>query len=103
MFNTGPFSKYHLIYTEVHYLDNPSVPVRGKRRVHIDMYLGWHWSNEEKCIQHIERIIVPYLKAKREELDLSPDQKALLIFDVFKGHKTEKYRSLLDMYDIIAV
>ena len=32
-----------------------------------------HWSNEDKCIQHIETIIVPYLKAKREEMGLSPD------------------------------
>ena len=44
-----------------------------------------------------------YLKAKREELGLSPDQKVLLIFDVFKGQKNEKCRSLLEMYDIIAV
>ena len=34
-------------------------------------------------------------------MDLSPDQKALLIFDVFK--KNENYRLLLEMYDIIAV
>ena len=75
----GPSPKYHLIHMEVHYLDNLSVPVRHKRR--------WHWSNEEKCIQHIERIIILYLKAKREELGLSPDQNALLIFKVFKGQK----------------
>ena len=35
-------------------------------------------------------------------MGLSPGQNALLIFDVFKGQKTEKYRSLLEMYDIIA-
>ena len=34
---------------------------------------------------------------------MGPDKKALLIFDVFKGQKNENYRSLLEMYDIIAV
>ena len=58
-----------------------------------------HWSNEEKRIQHIENIIVPYIESKREELGLNPDQKVLCIFDVFKGQKTEKYRSVLELYD----
>ena len=46
-------------------------------------YTENHWSNEEKCMQHIEKIVVPYLRSKREELALRPDQKALLILDVF--------------------
>ena len=36
-----------------------------------------HWSNEEKCIQHLERIVVPYLHSQREELGFCPNQKAL--------------------------
>ena len=66
-------------------------------------YTENHWSNEEKCMQHIEKIVLPYLKSKREELALRPDQKALLIFDVFKGQKTDRYRALLEMHDIVAV
>ena len=62
-----------------------------------------HWSNEEKCIQHLERIVVPYLHSQREELGFSPNQKALLVFDVFKGQKTDRYRALLEHHDIVAV
>ena len=54
-------------------------------------------------MQHIEKIVVPYLKSKREELALRPDQKALLILDVFKGQKTDRYRALLEIHDIVAV
>ena len=47
-----------------------------------------HWSNEDKVVEYLEELIFPYIKAKREELGLSSDHKALLIFDVFKGQKT---------------
>ena len=49
----------------------------------------------------MENIIVPYIESKLEELGLNPDEKVLCIFDV--GQKTEKYRSVLELYDIIAV
>ena len=49
-----------------------------------------------------EKIVVPYLKSKLEELALRPDQKALLILDVFKGQKTDRCRALLEMHDIVA-
>ena len=62
-----------------------------------------HWSNEVKCIEHIEQIIVPYVKAKRAELGLCPDQKALPIFDVFKGQKTEPFLACLAAHDLIVV
>ena len=71
---------------------------------HFDLtFTESHWSNEEKCIQHTQNIIVPYIESKWEELGLNRDQKVLCIFDVFKGQKTEKYRSVLELYDIIAV
>ena len=54
-----------------------------------------HWSNEEKAIQHIEKIVLPYLKQTREELNLPPDQKELLIFDVFKGQTTQTYQEYI--------
>ena len=55
-----------------------------------------HWSNEEKAIQHLEIIIIPYIEKTREELGLPEDQMALLIYDVFKGQKTEQYLQLLE-------
>ena len=53
-----------------------------------------HCNNEEKCIQHTEEIVVPYIDLKRKELGLNTDQTVLCIFDFFKGHKTEKYKSV---------
>ena len=54
-----------------------------------------HWSNEEKALEHLTEIVVPYIRQTREDLGLSDDQKALLIFDVFKGQKTPKYLEAL--------
>ena len=54
-----------------------------------------HWSNEEKSIELLEEIVFPYLSRKRAELNLPDDQKALLIFDVFKGQKTQRILDLM--------
>ena len=54
-----------------------------------------HWSNEEKSIELLEEIVFPYLSRKRAELNLPDDQKALLIFDVFKGQKTQRILELM--------
>ena len=32
-----------------------------------------HWVNEEKCNQHIEEIVVPYIELKQKELRLNTD------------------------------
>ena len=32
-----------------------------------------HWGNEEKCNQHIEEIVVPYIELKQKELRLNTD------------------------------
>lgn len=44
-----------------------------------------HWSNESTMVSYIEKIMVPYVKQKREELNLPEDHPALAIFDEFKG------------------
>ena len=54
-----------------------------------------HYSNELETFNLIEKIIQPYVALKRKELNLPPTQKALLIWDVFKGQKTEKVLSKL--------
>ena len=46
-----------------------------------------HSSNEEKCIQHIEEIVVPYIELKWKEVRLNTDQNVLCFFNVFKGQK----------------
>ena len=62
-----------------------------------------HYSNELETLNLIEKIIQPYVAMKRKELNLLPIQKALLIWDVFKGQKTEKVLSKLTSKNIEVV
>ena len=47
-----------------------------------------HWSNEEKALELLNKIIFPYIENVKERLDLPSDQKAMLIFDAFRGQTT---------------
>ena len=62
-----------------------------------------HYSNELETLNLIEKIIQPYVAMKRKELNLLPTQKTLLIWDVFKGQKTEKVVSKLTSKNIEVV
>ena len=62
-----------------------------------------HWSNEEKVLEHLENIVFPFVVKKREELKLSQNQKAILIFDVFKGQKTERVQEVIAKNDCVCV
>ena len=54
-----------------------------------------HYSNETETLSLIDTVIKPYADLKRKELKLQPTQKALLIWDVFKGQKTDEVLSKL--------
>ena len=62
-----------------------------------------HWCNESTMRQYIDKIILPYLCQKRQELKLSPEQPAVLIFDNFKGQCTEELLKLLDSNNVDVV
>ena len=49
-----------------------------------------HWSNEIETLNLIEDVINPYVVRKRADLHLPDDQKALIVWDVFKGQMTQK-------------
>ena len=66
-------------------------------------YTPNHWSNEDKMIEYIETIIILYVEGKRKELELSVDQPALAIFDVFKGQQTEGVLKILEENNILVV
>ena len=66
-------------------------------------YTPNHWSNEDKMVEYIERIILSYMEGKRKELELSVDQPALAIFDVFKGQQTEGVLKILEENNIHVV
>lgn len=49
-----------------------------------------------KCQDFFLKIIKPYLDQKRKDINASPDQKALIIFDVFKGQWNDQIKRLYD-------
>ena len=53
-----------------------------------------HWANAESHQQLIENIIIPYVSSVRAELQ-RPEQKALLIQDVYRAHQNEASLKLL--------
>lgn len=53
-----------------------------------------HYSNTTESIKIIDEVIIPYVKNYRTRLG-KPDQKAVLIFDVFRGQITEEVTSHL--------
>ena len=53
-----------------------------------------HWSNEESMLGYVDKIIVPYVNAKRKSIG-NPTQHALCIFYFFEAHKCESVRNKL--------
>ena len=49
-------------------------------------YTPIHWSNEDKMIEYIEKIILPYVEGKCKDHKLSVVQPALAISDIFREH-----------------
>ena len=62
-----------------------------------------HWSNEFKVIQHLEKIDFLYIKKKKKKLNVPLAQKAMLIFDVFKGHLIEKITTIIEENNCVII
>ena len=54
-----------------------------------------HWADENTSIDMIKKILIPYIKRKREELNV-PNKPWLLICDVFKGQWTEAVKNVVE-------
>lgn len=55
-----------------------------------------HWSNSSSMIRYVEKIIQPYVEDTKEKLGLQENAKPLLVFDVFRAHRTEEFLSKLN-------
>ena len=53
-----------------------------------------HYSNEEEALELIDEIILPHVQKEQAKLRCG-NQKALLIFDVFRGQTTDKIFKVL--------
>lgn len=62
-----------------------------------------HYSNKTETLTLIDKVIKPYVEQKRKDLKLQPTQKALLVWDVFKGQKTDKVLSKLASLNVEVV
>ena len=91
----------------------PQILYQGKtNRCHLKSSTpsGWdvwhsenHWSNEETMKRYLFKVVVPFLDAKRKELNLVSSHPALAIFDCFKGQTTPEFLSLLEEHNILSV
>jgi hypothetical protein len=61
-----------------------------------------HWANEETTLCFIEKIIIPFINNVQSKVG-TPEQKALVIFDVFRGQIGERVQALLEDNYIIPV
>lgn len=59
-----------------------------------------HYSNDAETIGLIDSVINPYLMKKRKELGLPQSQRALLIWDFFRGQKRQKVCSKVSLLNI---
>ena len=66
-------------------------------------YTPNYWSNEEKMIEYIQKVILPYIKAKRKDMKLCPTHPALAIHDEFIGQLIPAVFTLLEENDILVV
>ena len=65
------------------------------RRIQYITHTTNDWSCERSVTEHLEKVVFPYLSKKREQLKMSKDKKALLIFDVFKGQTTQQVKDVI--------
>ena len=61
-----------------------------------------HYSNEKEVLKHIDEVILPYVEGERDRLEL-PEQRALLIMDVFKGQMTDAVLAKLEENNVALI
>ena len=60
-----------------------------------------HWFNEGTMTDYIEKILLPYVERKRQELQLASSYPALVIFGNFKAQCTAEILQMLDDHHIL--
>lgn len=58
-----------------------------------------HWSNEETMLRYADTVLSPYLESKRRQ----PNQKALVILDVFAAHRCDSFKQKLKSMNCVMV
>ena len=88
---------FHVTQTENHwsnekvhlaYLKKTVIPYIEKVRKTIVTQTENHWSNEKVHLAYLKKTVISYIEKVRKTMNLKEDQKALLIYDVFRGKTT---------------
>lgn len=62
-----------------------------------------HWSNTETTKDLVTKIIAPYVENVKREMGLQSSQKAIVIWDTFKGQNNDEIRTLLTNLNLVEV
>ena len=62
-----------------------------------------HWATHTTMVRYVEKILQPWRLKEVTELQLPHDQKALVIMDVFKAHRTPDVLEVLEAADYLLV
>ena len=92
----GDFLPIQLIYAGKTNLCHPK-NIKFPRGFHVT-HTENHWSNETVHLEYLKKTILPYVENVRKSLCLGKEQKALLIYDVFKGQTTGAVAQLLEKF-----
>ena len=65
-----------------------------------DWHITYSVTNDSTMKDYVDKIIIPCIQKKREELNVLPDHRALLLFDHFKAQCTTPLLQILDNNDI---
>jgi hypothetical protein len=62
-----------------------------------------HWANTDTTLRLITNVVVPYINAVRETMELDNSHPAIVIYDAFRGHLSEEVTQLLTGNNIFGV
>ena len=79
------------VYQDINFLKNVSLNVNPM-----------HYCNEMESLKFINEILITYIGEEREKLNL-PNQKALIVFGVFRGQLTKSDLKLLDDNNFVVI
>ena len=60
-----------------------------------------HWSNEKETQKLLTEVLIPYFTEKKKALGLPQTHKSMIIWDDFRGHKTEATLELCEENNIV--
>lgn len=61
------------------------------------------WSNTDTTKELLTKIIAPYTEKVKKEMKLLGSQKAIIVWDTFKGENNNDVRALLEKLNMVEI